>query len=209
MKRAFIDLDGTLIDSSIRHEVLLFDLLEQNGILMNEGTPYLAYKRDGFSTQQYLTNCLKLDVVQSREIANKWMQHIEDESYLQYDKLYDDTVNFLSLLQKKGYTIYYITARKNKNGLVKALEKFEILEYAKELYVVSPKGAVEEKLNIIKRLMKSNKDILIGDTEVESSVGRDLSINTFLLNRGFRSKAFWNSRDKISFGSLYEVERLI
>ena len=33
MKKAFLDLDGTLLDSRERHQVVLHDVLEENGII--------------------------------------------------------------------------------------------------------------------------------------------------------------------------------
>ena len=51
----YCDVDGTLLDSSARHEKLLRDLLAARGLLWPAAAPdYLRYKADGHSTKAWL-----------------------------------------------------------------------------------------------------------------------------------------------------------
>ena len=51
----YCDVDGTLLDSSARHEKLLRDLLAARGLFWPAAAPdYLRYKADGHSTKAWL-----------------------------------------------------------------------------------------------------------------------------------------------------------
>ena len=93
-----LDLDGTLIDSSIRHGELLRDILNKYNIncSVNFENEYLEFKRNGGSTFYYLQDVMGLSKVLCTEISRKWIEHIEDWKWLLKDILYDDALPFLN-----------------------------------------------------------------------------------------------------------------
>lgn len=206
-----LDLDGTLIDSSKRHYVLMEKLLKKyaEDITFNPGD-YMEYKRMGNSGKQYLKEELGLTKEISDAISMEWVKSIEDEEYMDLDELYPDTVEFLDALKQKQYKIIFLSARHNRTNTLKQLEKFGIKEYADAIYVVSPERATEEKLEVIMTYQESGKEtIIVGDTENEYDTAYAAGINYFVLNRGFRSKEYWDARDVITLDDLKTLSDII
>lgn len=204
-----LDLDGTLIDSAKRHWLLMEELLKKHYPKQAGGfgaTAYMQYKADGHSGKQYLKEVLHLDEETSHKIQGYWQAKIEDEKYLETDLLYEDTIPFLQQIQKKGCRIAYLTARQNSRGLNNELARLGIAEYAEQVIVVNPTAAKEEKILATQTLqMFDPQVILIGDTENEQAVAEAVGIPVYLLHRGFRSRAYWETKNVTSYENLREI----
>jgi len=200
MKSIILDLDGTLLDSCYRHQKLLYDLLLKriSHVEWKDMDNFLIYKRDGYSTLQYLKkNYTNLDF---KNIADEWVSLIEDPYYLKFDKVYSDTYEFLKLIQKKYYLIL-LTARKNQFLLIKQLKDFALKEYFNDIQVVSP---FEKKL--LQNPTKIEQIIaVIGDTEKDRETAEYYKCEFYALNRGFRNKKFWDSMNITSYSSLFNI----
>lgn len=205
MKKAFLDLDGTIIDSSKRHLLVLNEVLKELQIDLTVDKLFLEYKRDGYSTKQYLEKEQNLNKNISKQVADRWCEKIEEFAYLQHDCLYDDSIFFLEKLINKNYDIIYVTARKNREGLLDTLKQLGIRFYAEKIEIVSPFHAFEEKQSVIKKNYHGQGDIIVGDTEIEETIGQNLKIPSFVVNRGFRSKRYWDKNGIISYHSLDEI----
>ncbi len=202
--KLFLDLDGTLVDSTQRHVTALKDVLNEEGIEANIDN-YIPYKRDGFSTKQYLINILGLSTTQSISVSKKWTKIIEDEKYLLLDRLYDDSNDFLDWSVAQGFCIDILTARRNEESLYQFLKNSCIDKKIDQIFVVSPSNAGEEKNHIL-HLYSHKKNIFIGDTEADFDACEDTDIQLFVLNRGFRSERFWNSKGIKSYYDLQEIK---
>lgn len=202
-----LDLDGTIIDSSKRHWVLLRELLEKYNIKIPQhiDSMYVEYKRSGKSTKDYL-GMLDIDKKLVDLISKEWVEKIENERLINMDVLYDDAIYFLNSLYSKNNKIYYLSNRKNKDYLLNSLNKLDIRKYADEVIVTSPKSGHLDKTMFLKKI-KHNDDnvIMIGDTEVDYKAASSVGIECFLLNRGFRNKEFWNSINVKSYDSLENI----
>lgn len=227
-----LDLDGTLIDSRERHYRLMREILSEKvpktvtGIALEgmleelpEAGPgkrfdpveFMEYKADGHSGKKYLQDRLGLPEDAASQIMESWRRQIEEERWLESDTLYQDASAFLNELRQKHITIYYLTARQNRNGLLQELERLKIADYADRIQVVSPADAREEKKRYVERLLEqtgkgAGSVCIIGDTENEYDLAEELSLPCYLLNRGFRSKKFWEERGVKSIASLCEIE---
>jgi len=208
----FCDLDGTLIDSSERHIVLLDFLLKEHS--HKSGMPelwslddYLPFKAAGQNTTSYL---LKhgVPVSLAEEIAFAWRNHIEDADYLELDTVYSDTFAFLKEIISAGHTIAYVSARKNKEGLKNTLKRLCLQEFAKEIYIVDPAHAAQEKADAL-RDCSCEQGVFIGDTEADWNCAMLAGIPCVVLNRGFRSKSYWDHRGVESYGDLASVLRAL
>lgn len=190
------DLDGTLIDSSKRHVAVLTDILRTRlDVMPEELNLFLDYKKDGNSTMQFLTNILNFSDKEAKEISQEWSEKIEYEEYVEMDCLYPEVMRILKKLQKKCI-IYYLTARREKETLYRELERLQINEFSKEVLVVDPFNAIEQKIQKIQELTTDAKQILlIGDTEVEYHVAKNQNIAVKLLHRGFRSEKYWQKKN--------------
>ncbi|MDE6687218.1 MAG: HAD family hydrolase, partial [Lachnospiraceae bacterium] len=131
--------------------------------------------------------------------------------WLKLDVLYPDTLTFLDRMKQKHKKIYYLTARKNKEGLLWELERLKIADYAVEIQVVSPADARKEKKRVVEMILAETGEAaglvyIIGDTENEYHLAKELSLPCYLLNRGFRSERYWKDRGVESVASLCEIE---
>ena len=208
MKKAFIDLDGTLLDSTSRHITVLEDALSHYSVEHKDVSIFVSYKADGHNTKKYLEEIIGLDAELAAQVSAYWVEHIEDEKYLRQDVLYDDSDSFLQALVKMGYENIVITARRNENYITRFLKTAPIKQWLTDVIVVSPMEAKTAKAQILER-EKTPDSILIGDTEVEYSSGSEAGIRTFLLNRGFRSRKYWDMHKVQSFGNLMEIRNLL
>lgn len=76
----YCDVDGTLLDSSARHEKLLRDLLAVRGLAWPAAAPdYMRYKSGGHSTKAWLALAGFAPEV-CNEIAAAWREGIENRS---------------------------------------------------------------------------------------------------------------------------------
>lgn len=191
------DLDGTLINSKKRHWYLMKKILiSQNfmvDITFSDG--YLKYKQDGFSGESYLINKMNIDLTLAKEIQSEWVQHIEDEALLQTDCLYDDAL--ITLNKIKG-DILLCTIRSNKKGLLRELKCLGL-----DMYPLKVISIAEKKSEIIKKI--NDECIMIGDTEIDYQAAIEAGCSYYILNRGFRSKKYWDSRNVPSYSDLSEL----
>lgn len=204
---AVLDLDGTLIDSGERHEVLMHKLLQGTGYEdLYDGAEYMQYKADGNSGKNYLVNVLNMPVSEAEMILNKWTAAIETEEMIQKDRLYEDAVPFLEKLKAHDFKIIYLTARQDKELLLAELRRLGIEKYANHTEVVNPSEAKDGKRIFLQDLKQSSHEVMIiGDTENEYRAGKECKISFFLLNRGFRSKTYWDRENIKSYSDLDEV----
>lgn len=202
MKKAFLDLDGTLLNSKKRHEIVLRDILLRRQ-LDTDISDYLEYKADGENTKSYLKSKKQLDERIAVDIAEEWTKNIELDSYLCFDSWYKDSEEFLSELKKYGFSLILITARSNENGLRRFLDESEQTRYFDNIVVVSPIGANRNKSSFISDNL-GDTNIVVGDTEGDC-IEIDGRIDLYLLNRGFRSKKYWSKHKIRSYDDLHQV----
>lgn len=208
MKTVFIDLDGTLLNSAKRHVVVLGVSLEYHHHAIGCLEDYLPYKREGNSTRQYLMDKRKIETNIAEHINRWWIKHIEDDEYLLYDLWYDDVFSFLKYIKNVGYRTFLITARRRENPVFDLLDNSTIKNLIDEIAIVNPNKAYYEKNRVISSIV-TNRDILIGDTEIDYRLALGSNIVPYMLNRGFRSINFWNKYEIRSYDSLYQIMEII
>ena len=199
-----VDFDGTLLNSSHRHFVVMCDVLKALGkeILFTE-EEYLQYKFSGNSTKQFCLKRMGLNEPESEKIAKLWGKWIEEEKYLKYDVLYDDVRAFLNGCKVQDIQLVLLTARKNEELAKKQVKSMGIDGYFAYVYVVNPSNAMEGKKEIIEQLLNDEEEVVvIGDTEVEYGIVEELKLRGVILNRGFRNKQYWDSKNVESFEGL-------
>lgn len=188
------DLDGTLIDSKKRHWLLMKKILKKHNIklLNNFAQSYMEYKADGSSGLTYLNEVMGLSHKVAKEIQSEWTEQIENDEWLKYDTLYDDAIPTIRRL--KG-DIRFLTIRENVQGLKNELNRFALSNF--ETIILSHK---ERKSNALKKMDK--ECIMIGDTEIDLYAANDLGCAYYILNRGFRSKRYWDAHGVKSYADL-------
>lgn len=200
----YCDVDGTLLDSSARHETLLRDLLREDGQPWPAEAPdYLTYKADGHSTRAWLEQA-GLTPEQAADIAARWQARIETAPYLAQDRAYPDAVPFLQAVRRSGRSVVLISARQDAQALRVTLERCELLPLADELLVVPPLHAAAEKAARLQGRIAPG-DWMVGDTEADQKAAEQLGLPCLVLHRGFRSRRYWQQHGVESFGSLPQV----
>ena len=193
------DLDGTIIDSTKRHYMLMERILMDYGIEVPSdfAKSYMGYKADGNSGKSYLKDILGLTPETADKIQKEWIDHIEDDDFLLTDELYPDA---LKALEEADGRIVFLTVRENESGLRKELTRLGIGDH--ELIVLPHTGS---KSRVLKEL---NGDcIMIGDTEVDYEASKEACCKSYILNRGFRSERYWEQRGIRSHKDLSDLNQ--
>lgn len=184
----FLDLDGTLLDTSPRHYKLYKDILDGKG-LTNELTlqkeKFWHMKRIGKKTRDILPKSLPDESIVCFE--EEWLQKIEKKSYLQYDILFPETKGILAYLNKE-FDLVLVTLRNNKENLYWELFNLGLNSYFKS--IISGKSP---KKNLVENYLIKNKwerCFIVGDTEEDIKTGLELDIPTISVSCGIRSREF-------------------
>lgn len=138
----FFDLDGTLIDASIRiHQ--LFEDLTGSHITYDE---YWKLKRMLFSNEEIVKSKFRFSNKQVIQFLDNWMIQIEDEKYLKMDKLFSFTKETLENFVKKNCNLYVITNRQKVAATLNQLKLLDIMPFFQDIFIT------EQKIKKIKLL---------------------------------------------------------
>ena len=150
MKKAFLDLDGTLLDSKLRHKRVLEDIFYVcTGISDIDVADFVDYKADGNNTKKYLMNKFLLPEGDADILSKGWTEHIEDLDYLAGDNWYFDSMLFVKCLKESDYCNIIVTARQNEEAVIKFVEESLLAPYIDNIYVADPMNAATSKIDII------------------------------------------------------------
>ncbi len=183
----FLDLDGTLLDTSPRHYKLYQDILNEKGVPESKVSPekFWNMKRAGIKTRDILPVSFSEEAIVSFE--EEWLQKIEKKSYLQYDELFPEVKNVLFNLNKE-FDLVLVTLRNNTENLHWELSNLGLKSYFKS--IISGKGP---KNKLVERYLmgRPNKRcIIVGDTEEDIKTGLKQEMLTISVTCGIRSRKF-------------------
>lgn len=140
------DLDGTLVDSRPRHRVLLDMILKKYNCSIDT-TDLIPFKANGKNNIDFLvTKGISSEL--AKKIQSEWIEHIEDVEFLHLDTLYPETIGKLSSLVKNNNLIL-VTARKNKNNLLKELDDLALKPFFQNIYMVYGTNIAHRKAEIL------------------------------------------------------------
>lgn len=178
----FFDLDGTLIDSKLRLYKLFQFLVANSNLTYDE---YWKLKQQKISNQVILATRFGYSESMFQTFIDKWMQLIEHQDFLKFDKVIDGVENVLHILQQRA-DLYVCTARQHQQPALKQLEVFGLKKYFRQVFVTEQKYSKNELItNNVPSLGSS--DWFVGDTGHDIQVGKKLNINTCAVMSGFLS----------------------
>lgn len=181
----FLDLDGTLLDTSERHYKLYRDLLNLDGLVGIEKEKYWHMKRQGKKTYEILSKDSPEHTISFEE---EWLHKIEKKSYLKYDILFPGVKETLNLLAENFYLVL-VTLRNDKENLNWELSHLTLSDYFNG--IISGKGPKKKLIEnyLIQKCIRE-KCLIVGDTEEDILTGLKLNIPTISATYGIRSKKF-------------------
>jgi phosphoglycolate phosphatase len=176
----FFDLDGTLVDGQDRLYQLFVDLTKNNKISFNE---YWRLKRSMFDHEWILTKIFDYSEKEWSIFCKRWLELIETDAYLKYNRLFDYTIPTLENLKK--HNLYIITARQYKEKTLEEIERMNIRKYFCDILITKEKLRKDE-LIIEKGIHTYPEDFFIGDTGIDILAGKKLNMRTIAVLSGFR-----------------------
>ena len=185
MAAVVVDLDGTIIDSTKRHYILLRALFQRNHVSTTfDSQDYLSYKRDGHNNHDFLTKKLNINSQLADKIQNEWINNIESQELIATDSLYPDAIPFLNGIKDLKHNIIFLTSRQSPKILHKEIKDLGLATFPKQVIVVQG-----DKTNAFHGIL-SNQKIMVGDTEVDYKAAKESNATSYILGRGFRSPRF-------------------
>ncbi|MCM8774679.1 MAG: HAD hydrolase-like protein [Candidatus Omnitrophica bacterium] len=207
----FIDLDGPILDVSERHYLVYRKIIEElKGTPLSKGR-YWNLKKSKIALSKILT----LSDLRDKEaiFMDRWLYLIERRSFLIYDRILPETDRILDYL-RNNYRLILVTLRRSGNNLVWQLKKIGIRD--KFSSVLYPKNLSSDNDRYIKyELIKNNRYLksdswIIGDTEIDISLGKKLRINTIAVLSGIRNKKYLlKYKPDVVLNSLKEITKIL
>lgn len=177
----FFDLDGTLVDASERLYCLFCDLIPECTFTKEE---YWDLKRNKINHKNILLKKFNYSEKEYFEFEQVWLAKIETKEYLFKDKLKKNVDKILKILYKNN-NLYIVSARQSKINAINELERLNIIDFFKEIFITENKYTKEE---LIKNFYNIDKNIFIGDTGYDILTGKKLNMLTIAICDGFLSK---------------------
>jgi phosphoglycolate phosphatase-like HAD superfamily hydrolase len=118
-------------------------------------------------------------------------RRIEDIEYLKYDKLVPHALAILGSLQKAS-DLVLLTLRHDRKNLLWQLKSLELLDYFKEVLSGSTSSNDKSLLaqEYFNKISSCTKLVMIGDSEVDLTAGKQFKMLTIAVTYGIRSKEF-------------------
>lgn len=184
MANIFLDLDGTLIDSTARLYQLFIDIVSTAKISSCE---YRQLKRSGQSNQLILSQCLGYSNSQIEEFISRWMAEIENAFYLKLDKKFEFADSALETLSKQ-HTIFIVTARQDVLAAEKQIEQFGFTRYIQRSFITRQQITKSDLIQNSKIILNRD-DVFVGDTGVDIQSAQALGVTSVAVLSGSRNRA--------------------
>jgi phosphoglycolate phosphatase-like HAD superfamily hydrolase len=199
--RIGLDLDGTLLDSRLRHIAALHKAADRLRVPLTEDDArrYLRLKCDGASGVEALR---QLGIQRAENLSKRWTEIIESEDMLALDQPYPDTLDALARQKSCRTEFILVTGRQDPAAVRRQVSRLGLEEYFREVIVVDPRDGAQSKAAVTR-----NHDLgtVVGDTEIDSQWAHDLGVNFYASSFGFRSQRYWNRRNVASYNSLSAI----
>jgi phosphoglycolate phosphatase len=180
----FFDLDGTIIDSRLRLYRLFCDITSQTILSFGE---YWNLKRSMIDHEKMLTDYFHYTKEEYLVFEKKWLSLIESDSYLNFDKPFDFTVDVLQTLKSRNHKLYVITARQSKAKALKQLDNLGLANFFEDVFVTEAKKTKAELIQA-SGLQLSAEDIFVGDTGMDIKTAKTLNVLSVAVLSGFRNR---------------------
>lgn len=182
MKLIF-DLDGTLIDSTLRLYKLFQSLVPNSKLTYDE---YWELKRNKINHKEILTSKFNYTTEAYELFEKEWMIEIEKTQWLALDKPFEGVTQMLIDLSQY-HKLFLVTARQSEEAALHQIKSFGWELFFNKILVTRQKF---NKFVLIKNSIQVDQnDYLIGDTGKDIETGKMLGIKTIAVLSGFLNKS--------------------
>jgi phosphoglycolate phosphatase len=190
-KTIYIDLDGTILDTSDRHYNLYASLVKKySGVLLKKRTYWSLKRQKTSETEIYRISGFSPS---TGEKANRErLEKIETTQFLKYDTVFPfvcETLENLSRISRLAVA----TVRRERNLLNWEMERFGLTRYFSDVFCSFKENADwEAKGELISAdvLFDKESSVVVGDTEVDIKAGKLVGITTVAISGGMRTEEY-------------------
>lgn len=182
-----MDLDGTLLDVSERWYRVHHDVAETMRFRPLEKRNYLDQKRDGVPEsdiigQSDIDRHLIPDYLQKRAAL------LESQEYLRFDMLKSSALRALENLSR-AYPLVLVTKRRERQNCLEELRAFCLENFFQEIIITESLSKKEAVSHLLQGFPDRNF-LVIGDTEDDVQLARDLETTSIIVKDGVRSEKY-------------------
>lgn len=185
----FIDLDGTLLEGKYKHYKCYEDIINENGGIPLDIDIYWEMKRNKIKRDVYLEKSYYKGTY--NQFLETWIANIEDKQYLAFDKLKPHVVETIMGWKEFADKVVLVTMRNNVENLYWQLDNLKIKELFDDT-VVCKCIDNSNKHDFIKDY-RFKHAIVIGDTELDIKLAKDLNVKCVAITNGLRAKKYLNA----------------
>jgi phosphoglycolate phosphatase len=187
--KIFFDLDGTLIDVSLRNYTVYSEVTKNFHGEPLDRSIYWDLKRKKTKWPELLMLSKLLPTLESTYLAS-FITKIEDINYLKLDTLFPDSLQTLGLLSA-AHECYLVSLRRNHRSLLEELSWLQLTpHFTKILSGHSESDGYDVKTQLIQKELDGEPGMIVGDTEADVVTGKELNLKTVALTSGIRDEQF-------------------
>ncbi len=200
----FCDLDGTILDDKWRHYECYKDIISFYGGECISVEDYWRGKRNKESRETLLRKSKFKGT--DAQYLKMWIDNIESEQYLAYEKLKPEMEQTLEYLKGCTGKLILITMRKNRKNLERQLKALGIRKYFDKIYCACPGGGQGKSGITVEEQHK--KRLVIGDTEDDMDLAKRIGAVFLAVTDGLRDRRYLKTGhyvEKLDIKSICEI----
>ena len=190
--KVFCDLDGTLIDVSVRNYRVYTEVVELFGGQPLDKDIYWDLKRRKTKWPELLPMSELLPDIE-KQFLDEFIKKIESPDYLKLDTLFPGALDALDSIAHT-HECYLVSLRRNRRNLLEELAWLQLAPHFKSVLTGhSESDGYDVKIALIKEVLGDDRGVIIGDTEADIVTGKELGMHTVAVTSGIRDEQFLNA----------------
>ena len=177
-EQIYLDMDGTIIDYHDRFYLVYSIACCRNGVKPLNREKWIHCRKNEISIHTPEIHA---------KLSPTFEELFESPEYLCFDRLIHGMDNIIKTLRKE-YDVHIVSFRAKDRNLKDQLKGYGIRDINTIIQGFSPGLVVDEKANMIKRVIPNPSGFIIGDTPFEIESGKKLGLKTIACTWGDKSR---------------------